>query len=227
MSAALDRVESLIGYAFKDRDLLQRALTHASFGDGSGPDQSYERLEFLGDRILGLMAAEYLDRQHPGAREGDLTRRFHPMVRKETCAAVAEALGLAEHVMSGELQTYAGKTRMNILGDIAEALIAAIYLDGRFEAAQAFFERHWLPNLDKVSLPQKDPIVRLQDLTLKKSRKLPVYEIVAQGGTSHKPVFECEVRVDNRAPVRGTGSSKQAARRAAAAAMLERIKSDD
>ncbi len=217
MSALEDR----LGHRFSDPALLRRALTHASVDSRD----SNERLEFLGDRVLGLVIAERLHVLYPQEAEGPLTRRLHALVRWETCARVGEAVGLWPDLVltKSELANDGGRARGTILGSAIEALIAALYLDGGLDVARAFIERHWLPLLDEIATDRRDAKTRLQEWSQACGRGesgAPVYALVARDGPDHAPHFVMEVKIAGHPPARGEGSSKREAEQAAAAALL-------
>jgi ribonuclease-3 len=214
-----DAITSPSGYSFKDQNLLRRALTHA----GANSAESNERLEFLGDRVLGLVIAQKVHELYPDEPEGALTRRLHALVRWEACARVGEAIDLWPRLIltRSETANNGGRARGAILGSAIEALIAAIYLDGGMDAARGFIERHWLPMLDEIPADMRDPKTRLQEWSQGHgARDVPVYALVRREGPDHAPRFVMEVTVPGHAPATGEGRSKQEAEQAAAAALL-------
>jgi ribonuclease-3 len=220
----VDALVVRLGYKFRDREGLRRALTHRSAVPGERvADESYQRHEFLGDRVLGLAVATMLFETFPQADEGDLARRFNLLVRKETCAAVAEALdvGPAIRLGTGERQS-GGRQKVAILGDVIEAIIAAIYLDGGFEAARAFVERNWRPRLESLSGPLRDAKTTLQEWAQGRGMPTPVYESLDRSGPDHAPTFTVRVNIGGDAAGEGRGRSKREAEQAAATAVLVR-----
>jgi ribonuclease-3 len=218
---ALTALEKGLDHRFADPVLLRRALTHAS----ADSHDSNERLEFLGDRVLGLVIAERLHRLYPHEPEGMLTRRLHALVRWETCARVGEEIGLWPHLVlvKSEQAGNAARARGTILGSAVEALIAALYLDGGLAVARGFIERHWLPLLDQIATDRRDAKTRLQEWSQGHGRGesgAPVYNLVSREGPDHAPRFVIEVRVEGHPPARGGGASKREAEQAAAAALL-------
>jgi len=215
-------LEGRIGYKFQDRDLAVRALTHSSYGDGNKTTKDNERLEFLGDRILGLLTAETLF-NYSSEPEGTLARRLNALVRKETCARIARQLGMGDALLvSTSEDKQGGREKMSILGDACEALIAAIYLDGGMEAIQLFYDRFWGPELEKVvSKSAKDPKTLLKEKAMAAKASLPVYSVTERSGPDHKPLFVIEVTVDGIGSAKGTGKSKRDAERYAAQHLLE------
>jgi len=226
----------LIGHAFARPELLTEALTHPSArphlpgGRRSRrafkgePRGDYERLEFLGDRVLGLVIADLLWRSFEHEREGPLTRRLTNLVRRDALARVATAIGLDRHLILSPAEAAAGAARNpGILADVVEAVIAAIYLDGGLPAAFAFIERFWGPLIGEMAAPPSDAKTALQEWAQARGLPLPAYEVVAMSGPDHAPHFTLAVRVAGQAEVSATASSKRAAETAAAAALLERL----
>ncbi len=218
------QLQERIGYRFRDVNLLHLALTHgsANFGKPGAPD--YDRLEFLGDRVLGLAIAEHLFHAFPAAPEGELARRYNRLVRKETCAEVGEELGLGEHVILGESEAMAGGRRKStILADVCEALLGAIYVDGGWEPAKELIARLWHKRArDSVAAPL-DAKTALQEWVQRSGTSiLPRYVLIANRGSDHEPDFVYEVHVEGLLPAQGTGRSRRAAEQAAAAALLIR-----
>ena len=215
-------LEKSMGYVFKDKDLAMRALTHSSYGDGRRKTPDYERLEFLGDRVLGLMTAEKLYFLS-GEKEGTLARRLNALVRKETCARISRRLGIGEALLiSPSEEKQGGREKTSILGDACESILGAIYLDGGFPAAQTFFDKHWKNDIDAVTnKSMKDPKTALQEKASGESKALPVYTVLERSGPDHKPLFVIEVEVEGIGSAKGTGKSKKDAERYAAIHLLE------
>jgi ribonuclease-3 len=221
-NAAVDELERRIGYTFTDRDLLERALTHASVGDGAREVRHYERLEFLGDRVLNLVAAERLMALDPDAREGDMSRRLASLVNYHACARAAERAGLPPALRFSASATKVGARKSDaVLGDACEALMAALYIDGGLECAKAFFEKFWAPEFAELDTPRvKDPKTQLQEWAQGLGLPLPQYEVVGREGPAHAPIFTVEVGVNGFGVESGVGGSRQAAEKQAALAML-------
>jgi ribonuclease III len=221
-AAAVEELERRIGHTFTDRDLLERALTHASVGDGAREVRHNERLEFLGDRVLNLCAAERLMALDPDAREGEMSRRLAALVNYHACARAAERAGLPAALRLSASATKVGARRSDaVVGDACEALIAALYIDGGLETAKAFFEKFWAPEFEHLDAPRaKDPKTQLQEWAQGLGLPLPSYEVVARAGPAHAPVFTVAVRVQGFGEERGEGGSRQAAEKAAATSML-------
>lgn len=211
VASDLDALERALGHEFADRALLERALTHASIDSV----RSYERLEFLGDRVLGLVVAQMLLDRFPDEDEGQIGRRFAALVNAGSLAQVGAGLGLTDHIRAGS-----GVTNEAIVADVVEALIAAIYRDGGFPAAERFVRNIWAPLIETVSRPPRDPKTALQEWAQAAGRGLPSYHEVGREGPDHAPSFTVEVRVEGTKPVRADGASKRAAERDAAAIML-------
>jgi len=221
---ALDVVEERLGYRFQDRELLRRALTHASALDNDGDHrQTYQRLEFVGDRVLGLTIAEMLFAAFPDAAEGELARRLNHLVRQETCAAVAlEAdLGKAMLIGEGEAQS-GGRKKRPLLADVCEAVIAALYLDGGFDVARRFIEKHWRERLHSKDAPRRDAKTMLQEWAQGRGLEPPTYAIADRSGPDHEPVFLVEVSVAGFEGMTAKGRSRRQGEQAAAAAFLVR-----
>ncbi len=211
-----------IGHQFDDVMLLRRALTHGSQALAQG-EIGYERLEFLGDRVLGLVIADMLYRRFPAEQEGDLAVRLNALVRAETCADVARALdiGAALRMTPGEEKAGA-RDRGSILADACEAVIAALYLDGGMAAAEAFVEAQWGPRLEAMKAPPRDPKTILQEWAQAQKKGLPHYRAVGRTGPDHAPEFEVELTVTGLSPVLAKGRSKRTAEQAAAETMISR-----
>ncbi len=191
-------LEERIGYRFRDAALLDRALTHASAVSPDGqPAENYQRLEFLGDRVLGLTIASMLHKAFPGAEEGELARRLNQLVKRETCAEVAAELdiGAAIRVGEGEAQT-GGRKKTAILADVCEALLAAIYLDGGFDEASAFVDRFWRKRMVDFKGQLRDAKTTLQEWAQGMGLPPPAYTVTGRSGPDHAPVFT--VTVDGR-----------------------------
>ncbi len=220
----LSALEGRLGYQFSDRELLVQALTHGSYGDGRRKIDNYQRLEFLGDRVLGLFTAGILYLKSE-ADEGGLARKLNALVRKETCAEVAKELELGEIVrMSKATEKQGGRERVSILGDASEAVLGAIYLDGGYEAAKDFYERYWHGRMfDVLNQSLKDPKTELQERAAARKHDSPLYEVIEQTGPDHRPSFVMKVTVDDFTGM-GSGPSKKDAERQAAQDLLDQWK---
>lgn len=220
----IEALEARLGHSFADRALLARALTHISV---LPPDRSrlgsYQRLEFLGDRVLGLVVSTMLFEAFPAAEEGELSRRLAGLVRKETCAEIAAEWEAARHIRLGDNEAQSGgHAKPAILGDVCEAVIGAIYLDGGLEAARPVIARFWAERMRQPNRPLQDPKTALQEWAQGLGRPAPSYREVARKGPAHAPVFTVSVDLDGFEGVEGTGSSKRAAEQTAAQAFLVR-----
>jgi len=222
--AAVAELERRIGYVFHDRDLLERALTHASVGDGAKTVRHNERLEFLGDRVLNLCAAERLMALDPDAREGEMSRLLASLVNYHACARAAKRAGLPEAMRMSASATKVGARKSDaVLGDACEALIAALYVDGGLECARAFFLKFWQEEFARLDEPRsKDPKTQLQEWAQGQGLPLPVYEIISREGPDHAPSFTVSVEVEGYPPEQAQGRSRQDAEKAAAQQMLLR-----
>lgn len=220
---ALADLQDRIGWRFRDTGLLTRALTHSSFGDGAGVRKDNERLEFLGDRVVNLLTAETLYKSFSDMEEGGLAARLNALVRRETCARVARAAGLDALLrLSKAEDRNGGREKDSILGDVCEALIGALYLDGGIEAARGFMDIYWETELPKVEDKPSEPKTALQEWALAHGHDVPRYQIVGRTGPDHAPVFKVEVSLEGVKPEHGKGGSKQEAERNAAQALFVR-----
>ena len=216
-------LEERIGYHFSDASMLEIALTHISALRGRHRAGSYQRLEFLGDHVLGLVISDMLYRAFPKADEGELSRRLADLVRKETCTDIARSIDLGTAIRVGSSENNAGaRTRPAILADVCEAVIGAVYLDGGYKAAEQLVERLWEVRLRATAQPLRDPKTVLQEWAQARGLPTPAYREVGRSGPDHNPEFRVAVQRPAFAPAEGCGRSKRAAEQAAAAAMLLR-----
>ncbi len=201
-----------------------RAVTHISALSGSrNRDGSYQRLEFLGDHVLGLVISDMLFQTFPKADEGELSRRLADLVRKETCAEVARAIDLGEAIKLGASEAQSGgRERIAILADVCESLIGAIYLDGGFPAATAFIEQFWGERMRAPARSLRDPKTILQEWAQGRGLPTPTYREIERKGPHHDPLFRIAVELPDMPAAEGEGRSKRAAEQAAAAALLSR-----
>ncbi|MCP5371644.1 MAG: ribonuclease III [Hyphomicrobiales bacterium] len=210
-----------LGHRFAEPALLEQALTHASTG---GRGASNERLEFLGDRVLGLVVARMLFDRFADEVEGALARRHTALVRREALARVAAEVGLGDEIlMSAAEADGGGRDNPALLANACEAVIAALYLDGGYTAAERFIRARWAALMEEDQAPPKDAKTALQEWAQAAGLPLPVYQEVGRTGPAHAPEFTVEARVEGRAPTRGVGTSKRAAEQVAAEALLEAI----
>ncbi|MEX0921182.1 MAG: ribonuclease III [Rhodovibrionaceae bacterium] len=216
-----------LGHDFAKPDLLELALTHASHNSRpGGVAVSYERMEFLGDRVLGLVVADLLYHRFSGEDEGALARRFAVLVRRETLAAVAGEIELGKALILARGEEEAGsQENPAILSDCCEAVIAALYLDGGLEPARRFIAAYWTARLEADPTPPKDAKTELQEWAQGQGLPLPRYREVGRHGPAHEPHFTIEVTVEGVSPAEGSGSSKRQAEQSAAETLLGRAKS--
>ncbi|RJF85881.1 ribonuclease III [Sphingomonas cavernae] len=212
-------IEQALGHAPKDLALFTRALTH-----GSHAGDNYERLEFLGDRVLALVIAEWLYAEFPDEPEGKLSRRLNALVTRESCAKVGREIGVVPYLRLGKQARDDGAAHSdNVVGDVVEALIGAVYLEGGQDAARTFIRRAWAMVVETQDAAPKHPKSELQEWAASHNRKPPVYEITDRSGPHHSPRFTVTVTVGKLAEASATGSSKQEAETAAARALLEKL----
>ena len=217
-------LEQALGYSFRDRQLLIQATTHSAAGHGRAGAMDNERLEFLGDRVLGLVMAQFLMEKFPKATEGELGPRHATLVRREALADVAKAIGLGAHLVLAAGDAAAGaRNHPKFLADATEAVIAALYLDGGLAVAERFIRQNWAAQVSAVSEKPVEPKTALQEWAQGHGRPLPSYSVVRSDGAAHDPVFEVRVEVKGLEPAQAEGSSKRAAEKAAALAMLKRL----
>jgi ribonuclease-3 len=217
-----DSLSEKLGHTFKDQALLKRALTHAS----ADAVMSNERLEFLGDRVLGLIVAEKLHDRYPDDAEGALALKFNALARGAACARAASDAGIAEHIiLASSEKSSGGRDKPAILSGVCEAVIAALYLDGGMEAARAFVTRHWDGMFDELSHDMRDAKTRLQEWAQAKGRDgaAPVYTLKERAGPDHAPRFIVEAKVSGLDAVTGEGGSKRQAEQDAAQKLLNMV----
>lgn len=213
-------LSKLTGYTFTDSGRLERALTHSSVPVSLGKKPAnYERLEFLGDRVLGLVIAELLCELYPLADEGELSVRLNALVNAETCAEISDEIGITPHIITGSEIASAAKL-VNLRGDVMEAVIATVYLDGGLDAARSFIRRFWNGRALIGAAIRRDPKTELQEWAHKAHAAQPIYDIVSRDGPDHQPVFTIEVKVKDLSAT-ATGASKRDAERAAATQILK------
>lgn len=226
LSADLRAFEGRIGHSFRKPELLLRAVTHPSLSSPTRPDN--QRLEFLGDRVLGLVMAEALLAADPDATEGQLAPRFNALVRKETCAEVAREVGLGEVLKLGRSEMMSGGRRKEaLLGDAMEAVIAAAHMDAGFEAARALVLRLWGDRVGAVAPDARDPKSALQEWAQARGMTPPTYTLTDRSGPDHQPMFKVEVQLANGASETARAGSKRAAEQAAAASLLARMENEN
>lgn len=233
-----DQLAETFGHRFRQPELLREALTHPSAAAPSGKSASaktarpqlarqrgYERLEFLGDRVLGLALADLLFAAYPQEDEGALAKRLAQLARKDTLARVAAAAGLGDHLVLSKAEAQSGGRRNpTLLADACEAVIGALYLDGGLAAAAGFIRRYWQPAMTAEPRPPQDAKTALQEWAQGAGLPLPIYRTVRTEGPPHDPLFAVEVEVRDQSPVTASGRTKRTAEQAAAAVLLERLR---
>jgi len=213
--------EEALGYKFKSGDLLDRAMTHRSAAQGKAAEWSNERLEFLGDRVLGLVIVEVLMERFPTQREGELAPRLNALVSRDTCGVIGAKIGLGQFLIVDRAErATGGANKPSLLANAAEAVIGAIYNDAGLPAARKFILKHWADMLKTAAEKPRDPKSTLQEWVQGKGLPTPSYRHDSREGPDHAPVFTATVHVQGRDPAVGTGPSKQDAEREAAKAML-------
>ncbi len=212
-------LEEKAGHRPADLALFERALTHSSRGE-----ENYERLEFLGDRVLGLVIADWLYGLFPDEPEGKLSKRLNVLVSRDTCAEVARELGSPATMRLGKQARDDGAFDSdNVLGDMVEALIGALWLDGGFDAARAFVRRAWADRVDRRDSAPQHPKSALQEWAAANDRKPPVYELIGRSGPQHAPTFVVEVSIKGVGEATAEGLAKQEAETEAAQALLDKL----
>ena len=219
MSELAQFLRDAIGHEPNDPALFERAMTHSS-----ATRDSYERLEFLGDRVIGLVVARWVYERFPTEPEGKLSRRYNVLVARETCAEVGRSLGLPALIRLGKQAREDGANWSdNVVGDVVESLVGALFLEAGLEAAETFVRRAWAPYVESQGRAPKHPKSALQELAAARELKAPEYEVQAKTGAHHSPRFTVRVSVIGLGEASAEGSSKQEAETAAAAALLEQL----
>ena len=212
-------VEQKLGYSPRDPKMFERAFSHSS----AGPN-SYDRLEFLGDRVLGLSISAALYERYPNEPEGQLSRRYNALVARETCADVGREIGIPPLIRLGKQAREDGASQSdNVVGDVVEAVIGALMLDAGFEVARDFVLRAWKPFLDGQGRAPQHPKSALQELAAARECRAPEYSLVSRTGAHHAPVFTVKVAVKGLGEATAEGTSKQDAETAAAAELLKQL----
>jgi ribonuclease-3 len=210
-------LEKKINYKFKDKKLLIKSLTHKSYDKTN----NNEKIEFLGDRVLGLIIAKKLLEIYPEEKEGVLDKKFASLVNKKTCLQIANDISLEKYILTFNPKNRKIKVEDKVIADCCEALIGAIYLDKGFSAAENFILTFWSKNIKDSVITQIDPKTKLQEYSLKKYKKLPTYKIISNTGPRHKPLFKVAVKLPDTKFYVGQGSSKKDAEQSAAIICLE------
>ncbi|RED14171.1 ribonuclease III [Pontivivens insulae] len=217
-----EALQKALGYRFRDGALLDRALTHASLSNAARPDN--QRLEFLGDRVLGLIIAEALLQEDKSADEGTIAPRFNALVRKETCAAVAEKIGLGPALAMGRSEAQSGGRRKTaLLGDGMEALIAAIYRDADFATARDIVLKLWAEKIASADEDARDAKTTLQEWAQAQGQRPPRYQVVERSGPDHRPTFTISATLDSGQSAQGKAHAKREAEQIAAKALLKEV----
>ena len=211
-------LENILRYNFKDKDLLNKALTHKSFSTSNN-----EKLEFLGDRVLGLIISKKLLDKYPNEKEGIIDKKFANLVNKKTCVSIAKKLNLKKYLYLGTSHKNLERSADKIVSDSLEALVGAIYLDGGLKSAEKFILNFWETYIDKSVITLIDSKTKLQEYSLKKFKKLPKYIFFKKSGPQHKPIFKTEVQIPESKKIIGTGSSKKNAQQNAAAKLIKML----
>lgn len=219
-------LEQVINYIFLQKNLLNEALTHPSAGTARNTTPSYERLEFLGDRVLGLVVAKWLFDEFPLEPEGMLARRHSNLVCRNALAQIGKHIGLDQHIKlaHGERKS-GGQDKASVLSNCCEALIAALYIDGGLNAAETFIKNYWQDFMYTSDTATKDSKSQLQEWAQGRGMNAPQYFVIDQAGSQHSPIFTIEVRIDSLPHTQAQGSNKQEAAQKAAAAMLQNLQS--
>lgn len=214
------KLEKIIGYKFKDRHLLERALTHSSTNDA----YNYQRLEFLGDRVLGLVMADALFTEFRGENEGGLAKRHTVLVQGATCAVIGQAHNIGDFVILSDSERISGgNLNENIIADVVESLLGAIYRDGGYEAAQKVILKLWGDNIKTLEDAPQDPKTELQEWVQARGMDLPLYEVAEKSGPDHAPIFLMRLTVEGQEAVEAEGPSRRQAEKTAARLMLKKL----
>ena len=217
MADKLKELEKIIKYSFKNKNLLSKSLTHKSFHNTN----NNEKLEFLGDRVLGLIISQKLLEKFPNEKEGIIDKKFANLVNKKTCSSIAKKLNLKKFIFLGSSHKNLEKFADKIVSDCLEAIVGAIYLDGGLKLAQKFILIFWETYLEKSIITLIDCKTQLQEYSLKKFKELPKYTFYKKTGPQHKPLFKTEVQIPNSKKISGSGSSKKKAQQNAASKLLK------
>ncbi len=217
MNKSIKSLENEINYFFKDKDLLNRALTHKSYDN----KDNNEKLEFLGDRVLGLIISKKLLEKYPDEKEGIIDKKFANLVNKKTCVKIALRIDLKKYLFLGSSHKNLERSADKIASDCLEAIVGAIYLDGGLRSAEKFILNFWEKYIHRSIITLIDSKTKLQEYSLKKYKKLPKYTFFKKTGPQHKPLFKTEVEIPESKKIVGTGSSKKNAQQNAAEKLLK------
>ena len=215
----INKLQKSLKIKFKDRSLLIKALTHKS----ANQQINNEKLEFLGDRVIGLVLSKKLFDLYPNENEGVLDKRFARLVNRKTCCEVAWSIGVQDYIIIADNNKKITKKDEKILSDCCEALIGSIYIDRGYDFAKDFILRIWKKNIDKSDITILDPKTKLQEYSLKRYKKLPLYHLIGSSGPKHKPIYKIAVTIKESKKFIGAGSSKQEAEQNGAAKLLRDI----
>ena len=220
MKKNIKNLESIIEYKFKDLNLLELSLKHKSYDN----ENNNEKLEFLGDRVLGLIISQKLLNIYPAEKEGIIDKKYANLVNKQTCSAIAKSINLSKFMYLGTSQMPLQRSEKKIMSDCLEALIGAIYLDSGLKSAEQFVFKFWDQFLKNSAMTLIDPKTKLQEYSLKKYKILPKYSFYKKTGPHHRPIFKTNVQIPNSRKIIGTGSSKKHAQQNAAEKLLLQLK---
>ena len=217
MHKSIKELENIINYNFKDKSLLERALTHKSFSNST----NNEKLEFLGDRVLGLIISKTLLEKFPDEKEGIIDKKFANLVNKKTCADIAKKLNIKKFLYLGSSHKNLDRSGNKIISDSLEAIVGSIYLDGGLKSSEKFILNFWEKYIDKSVITLIDSKTKLQEYSLKKFKKLPKYTFFKKTGPQHKPIFKTEVEIPESKKIIGEGASKKKAQQNAAEKLIK------
>ena len=220
MKKNFNQFEKKIGYNFNNINLLIQSLTHKSFD----PIKNNEKLEFLGDRVLGLIISKNLLKTFPNDNEGDLDKKLASLVNRKQCVKIANKLNLSEFILIRNSKNKKQEIENKILSDSIESIIGAIYLDQGFEEVEKFILDHWREDIIKRTITERDAKTKLQELSLKVNKSLPIYKLIENKGPRHKPIIKVSVKIKNSKVVVAIGNSKKEAEQNAAKKLLDIIK---
>jgi len=220
MKHSIKELQIILNYYFKDLGLLKQSLIHKSFDN----QNNNEKLEFLGDRVLGLIISKKLLEIYPDEKEGIIDKKFANLVNKKTCSTIARKINIKKFMFLGSSYKFLERSDDKIISDCLEALVGAIYLDGGLKSVEKFILNFWKENLQNSSLPLIDSKTKLQEYSLKKFKELPKYTFYKKTGPQHKPIFKTDVQIPNSKKFIGTGTSKKNAQQDAASKLLTELK---
>ena len=220
MIKSINELERILDYNFKDKNLLHRALTHKSFSN----NKNNEKLEFLGDRVLGLIISKELIAKYPEEKEGIIDKKYANLVNKKTCADIAKKINIKKFIYLGSSHKNLERSADKILSDCLEALVGSIFLDGGLKSSEKFIFKFWRSYIDKSKITLVDSKTKLQEYSLKKFKKLPTYTLLKTSGPHHKPIFKVTAKTPNSKIITATGSSKKEAQQNAAKKLIEDLK---